>query len=127
MKTVAGQVTPPRGLSQTDCPESSCVSFIVFVVVVLFNVFKQPNGCIGRLILCPGFSYKKKTLGMLAPEATASQRSPRCSVAYALKRRKEKKKSYVVVVALFNVFKRPNGCIGWPILCPGRPSYKEKH
>jgi hypothetical protein len=33
---------------------------------------------------------------MLAPEAIASQRSLRCSVAYALKRRKEKKKVIVL-------------------------------
>ena len=32
----------------------------------------------------------------------------------------------VVVVALFNVFKRPNGCIGRPSLCPDRPSYIER-
>src|SRR5467141_5125391 len=32
----------------------------------------------------------------------------------------------VVVVVLYNVFKRPNGCIGRPSLCPGRPSYIEK-
>jgi hypothetical protein len=32
----------------------------------------------------------------------------------------------VVVVALFNVFKRPNCCIGQPSLCPDRPSYIEK-
>jgi hypothetical protein len=33
---------------------------------------------------------------------------------------------YVVVVVLFYVFKRPEGRIGRPILCLGRPRYIEK-
>jgi hypothetical protein len=63
-----------------------------FVVVVLFNVFKRPSLRPGR----PSYinARKGEREAMLAPEAIASQRPPRCSVAYmyALKRRKEKEK-----------------------------------
>jgi hypothetical protein len=47
-------------------------SRFVVVVVVLFNVFKQPNGYIGRPSLCPSYIERLKERemeAMLASEA----------------------------------------------------------